>query len=335
MKRIGILLLAAAVVAPAPALAWGSTGHRIIGVVAMKSLPSDVPAFLTAPDAIWQIGELAREPDRWRGSGQVHDSERDPGHFVDVMDDLTVMGGPQLAALPPTRFDYDTALRKVGSSQYKAGYLPYSIVDGWQQLKTDFAYWRADVAGQKFAKTDEDRAWFAKDQALHEALAIRDLGVWAHFVGDASQPMHVSVHYDGWGNYPNPQGFSIAKGIHMHFEGPFVRANVSEATVTAALTPYVDCACAIEAHTASYLATTAATVVPFYTLEKAHAFDMPTADGASFATSRVAAGAAMLRDMIVDAWHASDDARIGYPQTAVRDIESGAADALGPLQGED
>jgi hypothetical protein len=335
MKTLRILLLAAVAAVPTQAFGWGSTGHRIIGVLAARNLPADLPPFLSTPEAIWQIGELAREPDRWRGSGPAHDNERDPGHFVDVADDLTVAEGPALSALPDTRQDYDSALRKVGSNQYKAGYLPYSIIDGWQQLRTDFAYWRADVAGQKFAKTDDERAWFANDQKLREALAVRDLGVWAHFVGDASQPMHASVHYDGWGDFPNPNGFTTLKGTHMHFEGPFVRANVSEADVAAQMTPYVDCACSIEAHTADYLAATAATVVPFYTLEKAHAFDTATPEGKAFATARVAAGADMLRDMIVDAWKASGDAKIGYPAVAVKDVEAGTADAFGPLQGED
>lgn len=337
MKALTWLVAAALPLALAPheALAWGSTGHRIIGLVAMKNLPPDLPAFLLTPQAVWQVGELAREPDRWRGSGLVHDSERDPGHFVDVMDDLTVMGGPSLKALPPTRQDYDTALRSVGSSQYKAGYLPYSIIDGWQQVKTDLAYWRADAAGEKFAKTDEARLFFANDLKLREALTIRDIGVWAHFVGDASQPMHVSVHYDGWGDYPNPEGYTTRKGTHMHFEGPFLRANVSEADVAALMTPYSDCRCTIETHTENYLAATNSEVVAFYKLEKAHAFDTSTSEGKAFTAARVAAGALMLRDMIVDAWRASEDAKIGYPQVSVRGVEAGTVDALGPLQGED
>ena len=34
-----------------------------------------------------------------------------------------------------------------GFSQYDAGYVPYAIVVGWQQIRKDFAYWRADVKG--------------------------------------------------------------------------------------------------------------------------------------------------------------------------------------------
>ena len=36
------------------------------------------------------------------------------------------------------------ALRAAGTDEYRAGYLPYAIIDGWQQLVMDFAYWRAD-----------------------------------------------------------------------------------------------------------------------------------------------------------------------------------------------
>ena len=41
--------------------------------------------------------------------------------------------------------------RAVGRTQYSAGYLPYSIVDGWQQLVKDLAYWRVDVAATEAA----------------------------------------------------------------------------------------------------------------------------------------------------------------------------------------
>jgi hypothetical protein len=336
LVRLALIAVACALgLSPIPAIAWGATGHRIIGELAIRSLPAELPDFVRTAEVARQVGELAREPDRWRGSGPAHDSERDPAHFVDISDDQTILGGPALTALPSTRLDYDTALRSVGTTQYKAGYLPYSIVDGWQQLKTDFAYWRADSAGEKFAKTSEDRAWFAHDRELHEMLALRDLGVWAHFVGDGSQPLHASVHYDGWGDYPNPEGFSSRRGIHARFEGPFVHANVPEADVAALLAPTRDCGCSIEARTAAYLAVTQSQVIPFYRLEKAKAFGSATPEGKSFAAARVAAGAAELRDMIVDAWHASAEARVGYPPLSVSDIESGKVDALGALQGDD
>ena len=320
---------------PTGAQAWGATGHRIIGELAIKALPEEIPAFLHSDDVARQVGELSREPDRWRGSGETHDAERDPGHFVDVADDLSILGGPKLDALPSARRDYDTALRAIGTSQYKAGYLPYAIIDGWQQIKTDFAYWRVDVAGEKSAKSDVAKAWYSRDRALHEMLAVRDLGVWSHFVGDGSQPMHVSVHYDGWGDYPNPDGFSTKHGVHLHFEGAFVHDNMSEADAAALVPTPRDCGCSIETRTAQYLSATAGEVVPFYRLEKAKAFARPTAEGKAFAAARIAAAVAELRDMTVAAWRASEDAKVGYPPIPVRDAEAGAVDPLPSLKGED
>src|SRR5690242_11601752 len=106
---------------PDPALAWGGKGHRMIGVLAAQRLPATIPAFLRSPEAMFEIGEMAREPDRSRGAGQPHDNDRDPAHFIDINDDGTILGGPPLAALPATRLDFDTALRAVGTTQYKAG----------------------------------------------------------------------------------------------------------------------------------------------------------------------------------------------------------------------
>ena len=96
---------------PAPAFAWGGTGHRYIGELAARNFPKAIPAFLKTPLAVKQIGLLAQEPDISRNAGRPHNSDSDPGHFLDVSDDGTILGGPRLSALPATRGDYDTALR--------------------------------------------------------------------------------------------------------------------------------------------------------------------------------------------------------------------------------
>jgi hypothetical protein len=307
----------------------------MIGELASRSLPLEVPMFLRDAEAARQIGEAAREPDRSKGAGQPHDSDADPAHHVDVGDDLKISRGPSLSALPANRESYDTALRVAGTDEYRAGYLPYAIIDGWQQLVMDFAYWRADVAGAKYAKTPSDRTWFLKDQYLREGMTIRDLGYWSHFVGDGSQPMHVSVHRDGWGNYPNPQNFSTAGGLHARFEGSFVREQISEKDISARLTLYRDCRCTIQRRTADYLGATQRQVVPLYQIEKSGGFDGDHESGKIFVLERLAAAVSELRDMIVDAWRRSGDVSVGYPPIAVRDIESGRTDALDSLRGLD
>ena len=314
------------------ALAWGDAGHRMIGQIAVQSLPAGLPAFLYAPDVAADVGELAREPDRSRNAGKVHDKGRDPGHFVDIDDSGKVLGGPTLDALPPTRADYDTALRAAGSDSYKAGYLPYSIIDGWQQLTKDFAYWRADVAGERLVTNPARHAWISGDRRRRERQIVIDLGVWAHYVGDASQPLHVTTHYDGWGEGPNPQGYTL-KRIHVPFEGPFVADNVTPEQVRAQLKPARHCDCAIEARTVDYLGETRQTVIPFYDLQKAGGFFDRDPRGSAFAAERLAAGASELRDLVVDAWNASAKATVGYPATPVSDVEAGHADAYSLLYG--
>lgn len=183
---VGLAALWVGLVAgPAPGWAWGATGHEWISGIAIEKLPESIPAFVRTQAAIADIAVMGRELDRSKGAGRTHDAERDPGHWVSLADDGSVVGILPLADLPDTREQYDTLLRAKGSTQYKAGYLPYAIVDGWQQLRKDFAYWRATKKGAETALTAEERAWFDADRKLREKLILRDIGVWSHYVGDA------------------------------------------------------------------------------------------------------------------------------------------------------
>lgn len=327
MRPFRLLALAALIAAPATgALAWGATGHRLVSTVGVQSLPPEVPAFLRTPTAVQQIGELGREPDRSKGSGQPHDADLDPGHFLNLDDSGRIAGGPSLAELPPSREAYSTVLRAVGSDPSKVGYLPYNLNGGWQQLVRDFAYWRVDVYGAAHGRTAKERAWFAADRRLHELITIRDLGYWSHFVGDASQPMHVTTHYNGWGDGPNPSGFTKER-IHGPFEGAFVHENMSLAEVRAALTPPQPCAGPIQACTAAYLTATQSKVIPLYALWKEGGFRAGDARGRAFVAERLGAGASALRDLVTAAWRASADSVVGYPAVKVRDVEEGRTPA--------
>jgi hypothetical protein len=324
---IGLISICVVPLFALPAFAWGAKGHRIIGVLAAKNFPAEIPEFLRTQEAAARLGELAREPDRSRGSGNPHDQDRDPAHFVGVSDDGTILGGPLLAQLPANREDYDNALRAHGNDQYKAGWLPYSIMDGWQQLVKDFALWRADAAGEKFAHDPADKEWFTFDRRLRELITLRDLGEWSHFVGDGSQPLHATVHFNGWGDFPNPQSFTLATNFHARFETDFINANISKEDVAPLMAAPNQCHCSIQQHTADYLARTKTYVEETYRLDMGHGFDNATPEAKRFAAARLAEGAAMLRDMVVDAWAASDDAMLGYkPQISVKDIEAGKAD---------
>jgi len=334
LGTVGALTLCAALGSAGEAFAWGSSAQRMIGEIALQSLPAELPAFLRKVEAGRQVAEVAREPDRAKGASAPHDSDANAAHHVNVGDDLKIARGPVLSALPVNRQSYDDALRAVGSNQYRAGYLPYAIIDAWQQVVMDFAYWRADVAGARYAKTPSERSWFLQDQWVREGLTIRDLGVLAHFVGDGSQPMQVSIHSDGWGNFPNPQRFTTAR-FRSVFEATVVRSKITPRDVSSQLAPYRDCRCAIETRASDYLIATQKEVVALYQLEKAGAFSARPEDGKAFVSKRLAAGAAELRDMIADAWRRSAEVSVGTPPVAVRDIESGEVSGFDALTGLD
>jgi hypothetical protein len=334
-----LILLPLLLASQQEALAWGATGHRMISRLAIENLADELPAFLRTPEAAELVGELGREPDRSRGTGNSHDHDLDPGHYVNLSDDFAVAGILPLDTLPATREDYDTALRAKafdkGFNEFKVGFLPYSIVDGWQQLQKDFGYWRADVAGERLAASTADVDWFARDRRLHELTILRDLGYWSHFVADASQPQHVSIHYDEWGAYPNPRAFAAAKGFHAAFEGAYVAKFVHADDINRKLKPPRTWDSTIQIRTLAYMRETHSRVLPLFELEKAGGFSTNTAAGRDFAAERLAAAVSELRDLILAAWRTSVDVTVGYPAVSVRDVESGKVNPLRNLQGLD
>lgn len=340
------VLVALLLAAPSPAWAWGHTGHVGVSELAILSLPDELPKFLRTQQAAAEIGQLGPEPDISKTTGIItgtsasgslqtartaHDAERDPGHYIDIDDNGFVLGGAvPLMALPPTREAFDTAQRAAaspgGQDQYSAGYLPYTIIDGFQQVRKDFGIWRALSVGLATATADADRAYFRAQLHLRQRLTIRDIGTWSHFVADASQPMHVSVHFNGWGNYPNPNNYTTAP-IHAPFEGAFVRDFIDFGVVDGQVRPYTDRGVpTIEQRVPLYLAETLGQVAPAYAAAQATGDNYQTAQPAEVAivTRQLAAGVAELRDEIVDAWRQSGQIAVGYPLVRVSDIESGA-----------
>lgn len=338
MRRlIAAVACAALVLAPTVAAAWGATGHRIMGVAAIRALPDEIPAFLRTEQAASEIGELSREPDRWKGAGRVHDDDRNPAHFIDLTDDgRALAGGPAIGALPETLLLYRTAVRAAGHDENEAGWLPYAIVDAWQQLRLDFAYWRVLAAAERRATDPGRRAWFAEDRRRREALILRDLGELSHYVADGSQPHHLTIHYNGWDrNTPNPEGFTTARTFHGAFEGAFVRANHDQAALEAAFSPLRVGDQPIERRVVGYLESTWRQVTPLYRLERAGGFTTDVPAGRAFAQRQMAVGASELRDLIVEAWRSSATAEVGWRPVKVQDVEAGTVDPYESLRGVD
>ncbi|HUA07890.1 MAG TPA: hypothetical protein VMA98_01365 [Candidatus Acidoferrales bacterium] len=320
--------LAAACI-PSAVFAWGAVGHVMINGLAAKSLPDTLPAFVRSPEAIAEIAALGPEEDRIKDAGQSWDADNDPGHYLDIGDDGTVAGTVRLDALPKDMNDYAKALAAAGTDPYRAGFVPYTIMDGFERLRKDFAIWRVDDYLATHATTPQGRAMFAKDRALREGLTLRDIGDWGHFVGDGSQPLHITIHYNGWGNYPNPKNYTT-NHIHSFFETQFVGEHAKEAEVAKMIPAYKPenpgtllTQTQIAAKVGAYLTGTAREVDPLYDLYASGDFQRGSAKAIDFTDAQLARGATELRDLIALAWEDSLNAGFGYPQVAVRDILSG------------
>ena len=59
----------------------GRTGHEWATGIAIEKLPDDIPAFVRDPAMLPELALMGRELDRSKGAGEMHDKERDPGHY--------------------------------------------------------------------------------------------------------------------------------------------------------------------------------------------------------------------------------------------------------------
>jgi hypothetical protein len=282
-------VLACLTLQPTAAHAWGTEGHRLVNRLAASSLPSDVPAFLTTEAAVNEIEYLGPEPDRWRSKTEPELlAAQAPEHFIDM--ELADALGP----LPRQRLDFEAKVFAAGQRPEKIGLQPWVATEVWQRLKASMREYRALSAAHKDTKPVEQVILFYA-------------GWMGHYVGDASQPLHTTIQYNGWVG-PNPNGYTTAHQIHWQFEGPFVGVNIHEADVKAKMTVLKPVEGDIFDSYVAYLRHTQSYVEKVYQLEKTGGFvGAGTAESREFTAERLAAGASMLRDMIYTAWLKSAD----------------------------
>jgi len=269
---------------PQAARAWGNEGHRLINRLAAANLPADVPAFLRSEAALNQIEYLGPEPDRWRSPSEPElAAAQAPEHFIDLEP------ADALGPLPRRRLDFEAKVFAAGQRPEKIGLQPWAATEVWERLKAALREYRALSAARQ-------------DTRGVEAAALFYAGWLGHYVGDASQPLHTTIQYNGWVG-PNPNGYTTAHQIHWQFEGPFVGANLHEPEVRVKMTPAVALQGDIFDDYVAYLRETKTHVEKVYQLEKAGGFvGEGTAESRDFTAARLAAGASMLRDMIYTAW---------------------------------
>lgn len=179
---------------PAPALAWGVVGHRLIMARAIDLLPPELkPFFVKHRD---EIVVRAVDPDTWRVAGWPENAH----HFLDF--GVPEYGKPPFTELPR---DYDAALQKFGRSTLERnGLLPWRLAEFFGQLRRGFEGFGRQSG---FATTD----------------VILFSASMSHYIQDAHQPFHGADNYDGQ--------LTGQRGIHARFETSLIERFQSRLTL--------------------------------------------------------------------------------------------------------
>ncbi len=208
--------------------AWDYEGHRAINELALATLPADFGGFKLTPEQKERVAFLAGEPDRWRNVGDLPLRHvNGPDHYIDL-EDLRWYGlTPE--TLPLLRYDFVADIarertahpdkfppidpaRDTDHTRELSGFLPWAITENYEKLKSCFSYLKTF---QKYGGTPAEIA-------NAEANVVYVMGVMGHFVGDGSQPLHTTMHFNGWvGN--NPHGYTTNRTFHAWIDGGYFR----------------------------------------------------------------------------------------------------------------
>ena len=294
------------------AQAWDAAGHRAICWLALDGLSPDTPAFLKDKEIVHAVGWQAAEPDRWRSQRSnylMH--ENAPDHYIDV-EDLQLYG-LTLTTVPPLRMQYVAAMAVArhehpeGIKPYNAkldpaaqsewpGFLPHAIMEHQAKLAASFKTLRILEALKDPARGPQ--------MEMAKRNIMVEMGILAHFVGDAAQPLHTTRHHHGWVG-DNPKGYTTDKGIHAYIDGRGIKnfkinyamlkpTQKYDAKVNAA-DPWND--------VIIYIQRSYDQVVPLYELKKSGDIDKDA--GKAFITERLQDAGAMLAALYNSAWEAS------------------------------
>ncbi|MFN0133835.1 MAG: hypothetical protein ACKVW3_15060 [Phycisphaerales bacterium] len=312
-RTLAALISLFSLFAAAPALAWNCAGHKTIARLAMEGFPSTSPDWLRDPNTIARVCEQACEPDRWRGTRrQVIAHELNPEHYLDL-EDLEPFG-LTLNTIPPLRHEYFRAMvlakhnhpdrmapydsaKDPDKSKEWPGFLPHAIDEHFALLQSSF-----NTVRTLEALGDPARA-AALEQA--KANAIYHMGVLAHYVGDAAQPLHTTRHHHGWVG-PNPEGFTTDNGFHAYIDGTIVEHHKLDADALRPAMAYdrtVDAKRPWQAHLA-HIQRSFDAVVPLYSLQRDRLLTGP--QGRNLIAARLRDGSAQLSAYYNVAWEAAN-----------------------------
>ena len=271
----------------------------MIGLAAAQRLPAEMPAFFRA--ASEQLSYLNPEPDRWksRAEGQLDGAlsgSTSPEHYIDM--DLVSPAVLHVALATPNRYAYIDTLRAAGVAASTMGFLPFEMLELTQKLRNDFRLWRS-------APDSTVRSWI-------QARVIEDAGVLGHYVADGSNPHHTTKHHNGWVS-ENPKGYTTDNTFHSRFESQYVQGQIKLSDIIGSIAQQPRVFPNLRAAIISYLTTSNEQLDRLYEIDKDLPFraDTSSPEQKAFAVERLAAGAAMLRDIWWTAWVTSADSATG------------------------
>jgi hypothetical protein len=318
--------------------AWDYEGHRIVNQLALAALPADYPDFVRDPDHAERIAFLAGEPDRWRNVGDLpikHFNSLD--HYCDL--EQITHAGLDLATLTSFRYEFVAqfaAGRAANPEKFPTvdgsknsdrtrewpGFSPWAIAEQYGKLKSAFSY----------LKTFVESGGTADEIAGAKANIVYIMGVLGHYVGDLAQPLHTTVHHNGWVG-PNPQGYTTWSGIHSWIDGGFIaKAGIKTEGMVSRVTPpkYISQAARTDGRdpmfvaVMDYLIAQQKFVEPLYELDKKRVFRAEVAaesvEGKSFIEERLLAGGQMLASIWLTAWKSAGPDNYLRGQLAKRKI---------------
>lgn len=299
MRRFLLL----AIFVPTLLWAWGRDGHRMITRLAVLHLPSDMPAFFTGSAA--QLEMLSLAPDEWRDRDESNLAptllkDRDPDHFFS-------WDWYAPTSLPADVYEYGDAIRAAHRELPKMGLLPYAAMEAFQRMRSDFRQWRKADADLTHAATDPalaaDQKKLADQKRFLEARIIADAGLVAHYIGDGSQPLHVTENYNGWKAAENPRQYTTDTTLHRRFESDYVAARVKDSEVEPLLAPLQKGPMGL-ATIYAHMERAHKQVNHLYDLEKATPFGPEDQDQEAhkLVVDRLADGASTLRDLWYSAY---------------------------------
>ncbi|MBL9118575.1 MAG: hypothetical protein JNL80_01525, partial [Phycisphaerae bacterium] len=241
------LLAASVILIAAAGSAWDAPGHRAVSVVAVDQLSERVAtSWLGDHEVRSAVAFQSNEPDRYRGTpSAVLNHENGPDHYIDL--ELLAKHDLTLRSLPRLRYEFVAQLARTSSMPKPesgpdgkparrgvdhrtftddVGFVPYAIVEHHAKLVSSFTTLRI-LEGLN----DPQRAI---QLAAARANVLHEMGQLSHFVADAAQPLHTTIHHHGWVG-ANPDSFTTDRGFHAYIDGEIVAFHgITEAEIAEA-----------------------------------------------------------------------------------------------------